>query len=108
MAPGLCLHASVHGDAMDGRTWRPNRKCFMPQISMLVDTFLEATGTEVIEADVAHCWSELPQTIPQQRDEGTFADVISHLDNLVQHLPTRRAWDKLVCPPPSAASCTPC
>ena len=70
----------------------------MPQISMLVDAFLEATGADVVEADVAHCWSELPQTVPQQRDKGAFADVISHLDNLAQCLPMRKAWDELVCP----------
>ena len=80
------------GKATDG-------KHFMPQISMLVDAFLEATGAEVVEADVACCWSEPPQTMLQQRDEGAFVDVISHLDNLAQHLPTRKAWDKLVCLP---------
>ena len=69
---------------MDGRMWKPNGKHFTPQISMLVDAFLEATGAKVVKADVACCWSEPPQTIPWQRDEGTFADVISHLDNLAQ------------------------
>ena len=48
------------GEAMDGRTWRPNRKHFKPQISMLVDAFLEATGTEVVKVDVACCWSKPP------------------------------------------------
>ena len=80
----------------------------MPQISMLVDVFLEATGAEEVKADVAHCWSELPQTVPWQRVEGTFADVISHLDSLAQHLPTMKAWDELVCLPPSAVPCTLC
>ena len=72
------------GEAADGRTWRPNGKCFTPQISMLMDTFLEVTNTEVVEVDIACCWSEPPQTVPQQKDEGTFANVISHLDNLAQ------------------------
>ena len=95
------------GEATDRRMWKPNRKCFMPQICMLLDAFLEATGAKVVEADVARCWSEPPQTIPWQRDEGAFADVISHLDNLAQCLPTRKAWDELVCLPPSAAPCSP-
>ena len=75
---------------------------------MLVDTFLEATGAKVVKADVACCWSRPPQTIPWQRDEGAFTDVISHPHNLAQCLPTRKAWDELVCLPPSAAPRTPC
>ena len=55
------------GKATDWRTWRPNRKCFTPQISMLVYAFLEATGAEMVEADVAHCWGQLPQTIPGRK-----------------------------------------
>ena len=88
------------GEATDGRMWRPNGKHFMPQISMLVDAFLEVTSAVVVKADVAHCWSEPPPTIPWQRDKGTFVNVISHLDNLAQHQPTRKAWDELVCLPP--------
>ena len=91
------------GEVADGRTWRPNGKHFMSQISMLVNAFLEVTGAKVVEADVAHYWSKLPPTILQQRDEGTFADVISHFDNLGQCQPNRKAWDELVCLPPSAA-----
>ena len=96
------------GEAVDRRTWRPNGKHFMPQISMLVDAFLEATGAKVVEADVARCWSEPPQTVLWQRDKGTFVDVISHLDNLAQYLPTRKAWDELVCLLPSAVPHSPC
>ena len=43
------------GEAMDGRTWRSNRKHFTPQISMLMDAFLEVTSAKVVEADVTHC-----------------------------------------------------
>ena len=74
---------------------------------MLVDAFLEITGAEVVEADGACCWSEPPPTIPWQRDEGAFADVISHLDNPAKCWPTRKAWDELVCLPPSAVPCSP-
>ena len=96
------------GEAADGRTWRPDGRCFTPQISLLVDTFLEVTNAEVMEADIVHCWSESQKTTSLQRDEGAFAHVISYLDNLAQCLPTRKAWDELVCPPPSAVPCIPC
>ena len=96
------------GEATDRRTWRPNGKHFTSEISILVDAFLEVTNMEVVEADVTCCWSEPPQTILQRKDGGTFANVISHLDNLAQCLPMRKAWDELVCPPPSAVprTCT--
>ena len=102
-------HALQHvGEAADGRTWRPNGRHFTLQISLLVDAFLEVTNAEVMEADVACCWSEPPKTFPLQRDKGAFAHVISYLDNLAQCLPTRKAWDELVCPPSSAVPHTPC
>ena len=53
------------------------------------------------------CWSEPPKTIPLQRGKGAFTHVISYLENLAQHLPTRKVWDELVCLPPSAVPCTP-
>ena len=96
------------GEAANGRTWKPNGRCFPPQISLLVDAFLEVTNAEVMEADVMCCWSEPLKTIPLQKDRGAFAHVISYLDNLAQCLPTRKAWDELVCQPPSAVPCTPC
>ena len=101
-------HTLQHmGEATDGRMWRPNGKCFTPQISMLVDAFLGVTGADMVKTDVAHCWSEPPPTILWQRDEGTIADVISQHDNLTQCLPTRKAWDELVCPLPSAVPRSP-
>ena len=96
------------GEAADGRTWRPNGRHFTLQISLLIDAFLEVTNADVMEADVVCCWSELPKPIPLQRDESAFAHVISYLDNLAQCLPTRKAWDELVCLPPSTVPCTPC
>ena len=96
------------GEAVDGRTWRPNRKWFTPQISQLVGTFIDETQAGLVQAKVALCWNELPQEVPRQRDEGAFVEVISHLDQLAKHLPTRRAWDELVFPPPPAEPCMPC
>ena len=95
-------------EAADGRTCRPNGRHFTPQISLLVDAFLEMTNAEVMEADVMHCWRKPPKTILLKRNKGAFAHIISYLNYLAQHLPTRKAWDELVCLPPSAAPCTPC
>ena len=87
-------HALQHvGEAADGRTWRPNRVRFTPQVSQLVNAFIDGTRLELVEAEVILCWNEPPQKVPCQRDEGVFAEVISHLDQLAKSLPTRRAWD---------------
>ena len=79
------------GEAVDGELGDLTENIFMPQISMLVDAFLEATGAKVVEVDVVSCWSELRQIVLQQRDKGAFADVLSHLDNLAQCLPPSAA-----------------
>ena len=75
---------------------------FTPQVSQLVHAFIDGTQAELVEAEVILCWNEPPQEVPHQRDEGIFAEVISHLDQLAKRLPTRRAWDELVFPPPPA------
>ena len=93
-------HALQHvGEAVDGRTWRPNGKQFTPQISQLVDAFIAETQVELVEAEVALCWNE-PWEVLCQMDEGAFAEVISCLDQLAKGLPTRQTWDELVFPPP--------
>ena len=64
--PWLLAYAQVLqcvGNAADGRTCKPNGKHFTPQISILMDAFLEVTNTEVVKANVACCWSEPPQTV---------------------------------------------
>ena len=43
-----------------------------------------------------------PEDIPHQRDEGTYTNVISYLDELATHQPLQKAWDELIWPPPSA------
>ena len=90
------------GEAANRRTWRPNRVWFTPQVSQLVDAFIDGTWAELVEAKVILSWNELPWEVPCQRDEGVFVEVISHLDQLAKHLPTRWAWDELVFPPPPA------
>ena len=107
-----CLSMPVHsqhmGEAANRRTWRPHGRHFTPQISLLVDAFLEVTNAEEMEADVMCCLSEPLKTILLQRNEGAFAHDVSYLNNLAQHLPTRKAWDELVCPPPPAVPLTLC
>ena len=70
------------GEATEGRMWYPSEMHFTPQISMLVDAFIEETGEELVELDIASCWSQLPEEVPRQKDKGPFADVISYLDGL--------------------------
>ena len=90
------------GEAADGRMWWPSGVCFIPQISLLVDVFIQETGAELVEADIASCWGQPLEEVPSQKDEGPFTEVISCLDELAQHVPTRKAWDELIfLPPPS-------
>ena len=56
------------GEAADGRTWRPDGVRFTPQISQLVDAFIDKTGAELVEAKVVLCWNELPWKVSHQRD----------------------------------------
>ena len=89
------------GEAADGRTWQLGGVRFTPQISLLVDIFIQETGAELVEADIASCWGQLLEEVPHQKDEGSFAEVIC-LDELAQHVPTRKAWDELIFLPPPA------
>ena len=43
------------GEATEGRMWCPSEMHFTPQISMLVDAFIEETGEELVELDIASC-----------------------------------------------------
>ena len=82
--------------------------CFTLQISLLVDVFIQETGAELVEADIASCWGQLLEEVPHQKDEGPFMEVISHLDELSQHVPARKAWDKLIFLPLPAEPHAPC
>ena len=96
------------GEATDGRMWWPSGMDFTPQISLLVDVFIQETGAELVEADIASFWGQPLEEVPCQKDEGPFMEVISYLDELAQHVPTTKAWDELVFPPPPAEPCPPC
>ena len=76
------------GEAMEGRMWCPSGVHFTPQISLLVDAFIEKTGAELIELDIASCWGQLPEEVLHQKDKGLLVDVISYLDELAQCIPT--------------------
>ena len=57
--PWLLAYAhALHcvGEAAEGRTWHPSGVHFTPQFSPLVDTFVEETGAELIELNIASCW----------------------------------------------------
>ena len=59
------------------------------------------------ELNIASCWNELPDEAPHQRDEGHSTEVTPCLDQVVQCMPTRKAWDELVYLVPTAVPCTP-
>ena len=108
--PWLLAYARVlqcMGEATDGRMWHPSGVRFTPQISLLVYAFIEETGAELMEADIASCWGQLLEEVLQQKDDGPFAEVISHLDELAWYVPSRKAWDVLVFPPPLAEPSAP-
>ena len=92
------------GEVTEGRMWCPSEVRFIPQIYLLVDTFIKDTGVELIE--VASFWVQLLEEFLLQ-DDGPFMEVISHLHELAQCVPTRKAWDKLIFPPPPAELSTP-
>ena len=50
-------------EAADGRTWCPSGVRFTPKISLLVNTFIEETGAELIELDITSCWGQLPEEV---------------------------------------------
>ena len=57
--PWLLAYAHVlqcMGEATVGRMWQPSGVHFTPQISLLVDVFIQETGVELVEADIASCW----------------------------------------------------
>ena len=95
-------------EAANGRMWHPSGVHFTPQISPLVDAFIEETGAELMEADIDSCLGKLLKSVLQQKDSGCFTEVISHLDELAQCMPSRKAWDELVFLPPLAEPSAPC
>ena len=78
------------GKTTDGRMWHPSGVHFTPpQISLLVDAFIEETGAELMEAYIASCWVQPLEEVLQQKDDGPFAEVISHLDEVARCMSSR-------------------
>ena len=90
------------GEAVQGQHWRPEGEGFTPKVLPLVEAFISMTGAWDVEDCTVDCWSELPRDVPCQRDEGAYVNVISYLDELATHWPSRKAWDELMWPPVSS------
>ena len=83
-------------DAVEGRRWHPSGMHFSVQVSPLVDTFIIETSMELMEIEIASCWSQGPTQVPPQKKDGPFMDVIAFLDELARCVPSTKAWDELV------------
>ena len=88
------------GEAVEGRTWCPIGMHFIPQVSLLVDTFIKEMGAELTELRIASCWGQPAAEVLLQKQDGPFTDVIAYLDDLVQCVLTQKVWDELVFPAP--------
>ena len=96
------------GEAAEGRRWCPNGMHFSVQVSLLVDTFIIETGAELTEMGIVSCWSQGATTIPLQKKDGPFTNIIAFLDELARCKPSRRMWDELVFPPLLSEEGMPC
>ena len=89
------------GEVAHGRSWCSNGDNYTPQVSMLVDVFLEEMDVQLIKADILDCWNTSKGDVLWQCDTGCFAEVVSYLDELMTQPPTRDTWDTLVFPVPT-------
>ena len=48
------------GEATEGRMWCPSGMHFTPEVSLLVDAFIEEMGAELTELDITSCWGQPP------------------------------------------------
>ena len=65
-------------------------------------------GCDVKEDCAMDCWGDNPEQVPQQKDKGAHAKVISYLNELATHRPSRKSWDELVWSPQSTMPVLPC
>ena len=102
-------HALQHmGEAAEGRMWCPIEMCFTPQVSPLVDGFIEETGAELTELKIASCWVQPAAKVLLQKQDGPFTNVIAYLDDLAWHVLIKKAWDELVFLAPLTEPSMPC
>ena len=95
-------HALQHvGEVAHGRSWHSNGDSYTPpQVSTLVDAFLEEMDVQLIEKDIIDCLDATKGDVPWQCDAGYLAEVVSYLDKLVMGPPTGDTWDVLIFPAP--------
>ena len=66
---------------------------FTPQVSLLVDVFIEEMRAELTKLRINSCWGQLAGEVPLQKQDGPFTDVIAYLDDLLCQMLTQKAWD---------------
>ena len=77
------------GEAAHGRKWEARREALEIKASPLVHAFWHETDIDLMMASVKHCWEPVPRTLHHQRENGPTTHVISYLDELAVHIPTR-------------------
>ena len=85
--PWLLAYARAQqcvGEATEGRMWYPIGMHSTPQVSPLVNTFIEQMGVELTELRITSCWGQSAVEVPLQRQDGSFTDVTAYLDDLAQ------------------------
>ena len=55
------------GEATEGWTCCPMGMCFTPQVSQLVDAFIEEMEAELTELRIASCWGQLAVEVLLQK-----------------------------------------
>ena len=86
------------GEVARGRNWELRREALEIKASQLVCAFQRKTDVDLMMASVKHCWEPAPRTLHHQRENGPTAHVISYLNKLAVHVPTREAWDQMLWP----------
>ena len=71
------------GEAAHRRSWCSSGDNYTPQVSLLVDAFLEEMKVRLIKVDIIDCWDASEGDVLWQCDTGCFAEVLSYLDELV-------------------------
>ena len=86
------------GKAACGRKWEVRREALEIKASPLVHAFWCKTDIDLMMASIKCCWEPAPRTLHHQRENSTTTHVISYLDELAVHVPSREAWDQMVWP----------
>ena len=68
-----------------GRCWDPLGKGFAPHVSSQVEAFWSMTGMQVTGSYTIDCWGPPVYIVPCEKDSGSYAKVISYLDEVAMH-----------------------